>query len=73
MAHLEIFETEGSRQLLRPAALQEGKGREAVTSWARALGEADDAPFKVTFKNKAHGHELYEVRVGDRVFSVIAH
>ena len=73
MAHLEIFETEGSRQLLRPAALMEGKGRAAVTSWARALGEADDEPFEVTFKSKTHGHELFEVRVGDRVFSVIAH
>lgn len=73
MAHLEIFETSGAQRTLRPGALREGDGREAVQRWADELGRADRAPVKVTFKRKLHGHELFSVRVGDRVFDVIAH
>jgi hypothetical protein len=73
MAHLEIFETSGSKRMLRPASLREGKGREAVQGWADELGEADCAPVQVTFKRKLHGHELFIVRVGSRRFDVITH
>lgn len=72
MAHLEIFETSGSRRVLRPGALREGTGREAIQCWAEELALADHVEFHLTFKRKLRGHELYEVRVGDRWFDVIA-
>lgn len=73
LALLEIFESRGSKRVLRPPAKRPGSPREAVDQWAQELGEADGAETKVTFRRKEYGHELYDVRVGSRSFSVIAH
>lgn len=73
MPTLEIFESQGSKRVLRPPTTRPGTCREAVTQWARELSRADHAPFEVSFQRRMHGHELYEVKVGVRAFSVVVH
>lgn len=73
MAILEIFETSGAKQLLRPSTRRDGPTRAAVVGWAQDLSDSDEAPFEVKFQRKLRGHELYEVKVGARLFSVVVH
>lgn len=73
MPILEIFESSGSKRVLRPPAERPGTCREAVEQWAKELGRADCAPFQVRLQNRMRGHELYEVKVGARVFSIVVH
>lgn len=72
--HLEIFEAVGEHRTMLPSALRESeKPATAVLEWAQELARVDRAPFEVNFQRRTRGHEFYKVKVGTRLFAIIAH